>query len=467
MNHFTRELNRLLVGIITAFSIILLAAVYYALIGPYTLLPREDNPRLVEVEQSVMRGSIYDRDGTLLVRTSADASGFAQRETLDLSVASATGYYSFTYGASGAENAYDNILSGRNLPITAAELILNAPRHGSDVRLTLDQEVQRAIVTEMNGRRGAAIVMAVPSGEILGLVSLPTFDPNTLDEDWSTLVENDGEPFFNRALQGRYQPGTLLQLPILVTSLVEGQTLSVKFPSSDFPIRLDDLTLTCLIPPPQSEITLRDAYLYGCPAPFAQISPSLGFHEIQETFDRLQLEASPTIAGFTEPQTQTEPTRLSRTNLQANVLGQGDINVSPMSITRITAAIINDGNAPQPQALQAIRPPDTSDWQLISPNTTTTAYMTAPNARRLSEIMRASDTVNGVDWQAFDAGGQVALAYTGEGAIVWFTGFAILENKQNIVVTVVLEDTTDLEAVAQIAHQAIQAADAAMPVLAP
>lgn len=466
MTHFTRELNRLLLGVIAAFALVLLAAVFYAIIGRYTLLPREDNPRLVEAEQSILRGSLYDRDGVLLVRTVADGRGFARRETLVPSVASATGYYSYTYGTAGAEAAYDTILSGRNLPTTAAELILDAPRQGADVRLTLDLDVQQAIVDEMGARRGAAIVMTVPGGEILGLVSLPTYDPNTLDADWPTLVEDDGEPFFNRALQGRYQPGTLLQLPVLVTALVERQTLGVKFPSGDFPIRLGDLTLTCLLPPPQSEMTLREAYLYGCPAPFAQISPSLGYREIQQTFTMLQLEQNTPLPGFTDPQDPAQPTRLTPANLQENVLGQGSINVSPLSITRITAAIINDGNAPQPHAIQATRPPGTADWQPVPPITTTTAYMTAPNARRISEIMRAAvadGTAGSINWGDLDAGGQAALAYTGNGTLVWYTGFAILENRQNVVVTVVLEDTEDITAATRVARRAIRAADTAIP----
>jgi peptidoglycan glycosyltransferase len=470
LTHFAREINRLLFGILAAFGIIILASAYYGVVGQSTLLPREDNPRLVEAAQSVLRGNIYDRHDVELVRSTLGDDGFAIREYHYPTMASAIGYYSYRYGTSTTEFAYNSLLSGENLPATFSTLVLNAPAVGVDIRLTYDLEVQQAVVEAMGDTPGAIIVMTVPGGEILSLVSMPTFDPNTLDEDWDMLIDSPGNPFFNRVLQGRYQPGSLLQLPLLITSMVEGQPLSVRFPSGAFPIQLDDLTLTCLLSPPQSEMTMREAYLYGCPAPFAQIAPSLGPNAVESTFDLLRLTRPITLPDFTlaEVDDESDSFEITADNLQENVLGQGDMNASPLSVTMLTAAIINDGNAPQPRIMEAYRLPDSNEWTLIQDPTPSEAYLTAPNARRLSEILRESATIgtaSGVEWNGLDVGGQAAIAYSGNDTLVWFTGFAILENKQNVVVTVVLENTDDLNLAATVAHEAIRAADAAMPTL--
>ncbi len=471
MTNFTREINRLLIGLMIAFGVVIVAATYYAIVGQFTLLPREDNPRLIEAEQSVKRGAIYDRDRELIVRTVIDRQGFAQRKTLYPATASATGYYSYRYGASGAEAAYDTLLSGVNQQPTFTQMLLDQPRQGADIRLTFNLEVQQAVVNAMGDRAGAAIVMTVPGGELLALASQPTYDPNTLDEQWDQLVASPNKPFFNRALQGQYQPGTLLQLPVLVTAMVEGQPLSGAFPGGALPVMLDDLTLSCIQPPPESEITLRQAYLYGCPAPFAQIGPALGVAPLQRTLDLMRLTVPPRLDGFlAESPTTPDTPSLTRTNLQENILGQGDIQVSPLSIAAMTAAVINDGNAPQAQTLLAIREPRANEWQAVTQPSATYAYMTTQHARRMSEIMRESATVGtgrtGA-WADLDVGGQAAITYSGEGTQVWFTGFAILENKQNVVITVVLEDTTDPDAAVRVAQHAIEAADMAIPMVEP
>ena len=63
----------------------------------------------------------------------------------------------------------------------------------------------------MGDYHGAVVVLNIPSGEVLAIVSLPTYDPNTLDTNWEQLTQAAGKPFFNRALQGAYQPGGTLE----------------------------------------------------------------------------------------------------------------------------------------------------------------------------------------------------------------------------------------------------------------
>ena len=109
---FMREINRLVLGLVVLFSIVTLAAAYWAVIGPDTILKREDNPRLVEAEASILRGAIVDRDGNVLVDSKRLDNGQVKRDYLFPAMYSALGYYSLRYGASGAEGAFDATLSG-------------------------------------------------------------------------------------------------------------------------------------------------------------------------------------------------------------------------------------------------------------------------------------------------------------------------------------------------------------------
>jgi cell division protein FtsI/penicillin-binding protein 2 len=79
---FAREINRLLVGVLIVLLIVAGAAAYWAIVGTDTILERQDNPRQVEVEARIQRGSIYDRNGQLLVSSHSDASNILIREYL-------------------------------------------------------------------------------------------------------------------------------------------------------------------------------------------------------------------------------------------------------------------------------------------------------------------------------------------------------------------------------------------------
>lgn len=466
MTDFTREINRLLLALFAAFGLMLTAAAYYGVVGGALLLDREDNPRLVEAERSVRRGMLVDRDGEILARTVPDANGFSQREYLHPATYSATGYYSYRYGAGGVEAAFDDRLSGALLPETFEQVVLGQPVRGEDVRLTLDLDVQQAAVEAMDGRQGALIVTTVPDGEVLAMVSLPTFDPNTLDDTWDDLIAAPGNPFFNRVLQGRYQPGTVIQIPVLVDAITRGQSLNAQFPSGGVPVQLDDLTLRCVLPPTQSELTLADAFVFGCPAPFSQLAPAIDAKQLEDAFDTYRLSNPPTLEGLIPDGQQSQrPINLSRLNLRDNILGQGTINVSPIAVHAMTSAIINGGNTPQPHIIDAVRAPAADDWTPILPSTPSIPYMTARTADQMRQLMQASaerGTASSAAWGEQTVGGQAAIAYSGEGTVVWFTGYVRLDEQPSIVVTVVLENTDNPADAVEVGRLALLAAQIAI-----
>ena len=196
------------------------------------------------------------------------------------------------------------LLSGALLPDTLQrrfdEAILHRAREGADIRLTLDLDVQQAVAAAMGNRHGAAVVLRVPQGGILALVSQPTYNPNQLDADWETLIDADGNPFFNRALQGRYQPGGMLQTPLLAAAILTGLPLDNALSEAASSVQIDDIQLTCATTPPTNTLTLKEAYAYGCPRPFAQLAGQINEPVLRQLFETFQLETPPTLDGFTD-----------------------------------------------------------------------------------------------------------------------------------------------------------------------
>src|SRR5690606_5739832 len=269
-----------------------------------------DNPRLIMAEAAIRRGIIQDRNERLLADTLIGPNGQVERYYAQPEVSSLVGYSSLRYGVGGAEAMFNTILRGHDLSrgffSELVDSLLHRPQRGSDIRLTLDLTVQQIAVQAFEDQAGAAVVLAVPSGEVLSLVSLPTFNPNTLDDEWEQLIASAEEPFFNRALQGSYQPGGMLATPLMVAAMLTGESITDPIPNATNPIRTDDLELTCALRLPRLELPLRDAYAFGCPRPFAQVAERIGSQVLEETLARFHFNAPVTIEGFAaRPEDQT------------------------------------------------------------------------------------------------------------------------------------------------------------------
>ncbi len=179
---------------------------------------RDDNPRRVEAERAIARGSIYDRSGVLLAESQAQSTPnralVYQRRYSVPEAAPALGYYSQRYGVGGMEAVADAHLRGSR---TAWDELIHAPQIGAPITLTLDAKMQlnveRALQATMPTTitRGAVVILDASTGQVLTLASAPSFDPNTLEDRWDALRNDPFAPLVNRATQGLYQPGDLLR----------------------------------------------------------------------------------------------------------------------------------------------------------------------------------------------------------------------------------------------------------------
>lgn len=464
-----RELRRLLFGLMIAFAVVALSATYWAVLERDRLLGREDNPRLLEARAAIQRGAIYDRAGELLAVSDATATRFRTRRYPHPEVYSAVGYYSLRYGASGIEDAFEVLLSGSDRARTLEDYMLQAPQIGQDIQVSLDLTVQQAVDRAMRGLSGAVVVMSVPDGQLLALLSAPTYDPNMLDQDWETLRAAPGNPFFNRPFQGRYQPGSALQTPLVAALLLRETAMTTAFPDADAPVQIDNLTLTCAAPPPAAELTLSAAYAYACPMPFARLAEALPEDVLAAVIDIFRVTntvsfVSPAVAP---PPTAASPApspTITEANLIETALGQGRLTVSPLSMAMLAAAVINDGNSPQPQMLLATHPPG-AEWRRQNANAPSLPLMTQTGARQLQELMRLAVT-DGAAFAAerpgIDIGGHAAQAFAGETSLAWFIGFMTMGADQDAVVAVVIESSASPALAADVGGTALAAARAVL-----
>jgi penicillin-binding protein A len=462
---FAHEIKRIFLFILVAFTLIGVTSTYWAIIGRGTVVLRDDNPRIIEEILRIQRGRIYDRDNRLLAHTPTDNNGLS-REYLHESTYSVLGYYSLRYGEGGVESAFNDELNGTAESDTLQRYfereILHVAPVGSDIQLTLDLDIQDILVSAMKDYRGAGIVMNAQTGDILALASLPTFNSNTLDDDWDTLIEAEGNPFFNRALQGQYQPGGVNYTLWLAKAILSQYDMSQLIANATDTISVDDDTIVdCVIEPNQSNLSLTQAYLFGCPVPFAVYSRTtsdLAYAELVTTF---ALDNQMTLADFPipEPITSTSSVDIDLTRDLHDTLGQGDITVTPLHIAGIMSAIANNGNAPTFNIQQGIRPPEAIDWLPVEQPYPSVPMMTAATARQLRAIMQTS-------WQTIQAdtymesiavGANIAFSVAGDETQLWLIGFVRSEQAGYVAFVILLEDTEDIQTIIPIGQKLIQA----------
>jgi cell division protein FtsW (lipid II flippase) len=181
--------------------------------GP-DLLTRTDNPRRIIEDRYVQRGMLLDRNNNPITKTTGEPGSYTRvYQYPDL--APVIGYDHPIYGESGLEASMDEYLRGvKGNPAASvwwSHLLYGMSPHGLDVRLSLDLTFQKRADEMLSGHSGAVILMNAQTGEILAMASSPTFNPNHLNELGSQLSKDPGKPLINRAVQGLYPTGSMLE----------------------------------------------------------------------------------------------------------------------------------------------------------------------------------------------------------------------------------------------------------------
>ena len=149
-------------------------------------------------------------------------------------------------GKAGVEETYDELLRGedgsRDVIVDShgrevGYLGVQHAKPGQDLRLTIDNDLQRAAELALGDRTGAIVAMDPRNGEILALVSRPSFDPNDFAvhinrTDWNQLITDPDHPLMNKAIQAQLAPGSTFKILMSVAGLQEGVAQDLKITCS-------------------------------------------------------------------------------------------------------------------------------------------------------------------------------------------------------------------------------------------
>jgi penicillin-binding protein 2 len=278
----------------------------------------------------------------------------------------------FRIGKNGVERQYDLALRGTagnsQVEVNAIgrvirELKRSEGRPGKRIVLTIDLGLQRFITERVSDyRRAAAIVLNVRNGEILAMVSLPSFDPNAFNEGlspkaWKKLIENPDTPLNNKAISGQYAPGSTFKLAVMMAAAEAGISPDRRVFCSGF-TELGNQRFHCWNHKGHGLINMIDGMRESCDVYFYELALKLGVDRIATTAQKLGLGSKldldiPGERGGMIPTKAWKREHLGKSWLKGETLiaaiGQGYVLTTPLQLAIMTARAVNGGYAVMPR----------------------------------------------------------------------------------------------------------------------
>ncbi|MDB5040165.1 MAG: putative Peptidoglycan glycosyltransferase [Candidatus Eremiobacteraeota bacterium] len=389
------------------------------------------------------RGSILASDGTPLAFTRGTRRIYPQGALL----AQVVGYASGRYGTSGLEDSFDSVLTAHTdaiAPLAQLQQIFagahGAPR-GADVVTTLDLQVQKALVAGI-GRyaRAAGVVLDPRTGAVLALASVPSYDPNALDANWTTLRTDPHSPLLDRSTGGLYPPGSTFKIVTAADALDAGAVTpdstfndSGGFTVGNFTVHNDEEEVT-------GTQNLTGAFALSSNVDFAQIALRLGVDRWFEYAAKWQLGGN---VEFDLPVTRD---RLpAKSDVYGGILaqlgfGQASLLVTPMRMALVGATIAHGGTTPRPYLVRRIAGSETG---LATRPETLAQPISAETARAVRDMMVAvvqRGTGTAARLPAVTVAGKTGTATNPHGrSHAWFVAFAPADAPR-VAVAVVVEN---------------------------
>lgn len=420
----TKSPNRPMKGMLVIFSalfVLLASYLFYSTVtygeewfsSPY-------NPRISAARKVADAGSIYDRNGIPLAWSVGSERRYAENPEMRRAVCHVVGD---VYGKSmGAEAFYARYLYGYDQGlidrfVTAFE----GDEKGGDVYLTIDARLCEYIYERME-YNGAVVLMNYETGEVLALVSNPTFDPEAIPDE----NEEGGSQYLNRATQGRYPPGSTMKIATAACAIQNGLTNAVYNCPGE--IVIAGQRITCPRDGGHGEEDLTGAFEDSCNVYFAQLAVALGADRMKQTADAFQFNHEWHFADFAMLESSYSPGN-NDGDLAWSGIGQYKDLITPTHDMLIAAAVARQGIMPEPQTLLDVRYGGRSAYT-YTPQTVAT--VTDPvTAASLQTMMRATvveGTATSADIGAAAVSGKTGTAeYTDNGEIrnhSWFVGFS-------------------------------------------
>jgi penicillin-binding protein 2 len=331
---------------------------------------------------------------------------------------------------------------------------------GKPIQLTIDYDLQQIADSYMADREGAVVAMDGRTGEILAMVSRPTFDPNDFAvripaAEWQSLNTDPRTPLLNRAIQGQLAPGSVFKI-VMATAMLESKLLPENFTvfcpgHATFYGR----TFHCWRPAGHGTVDLHKAIVDSCDVFFYTVGQRIGIEEIhkygaglglgQRTGIDLPSEDTGLMPSEEWKQRVYHQKWYAGETISVSI-GQGAVTVTPVQLARMVAAVATGGDLVQPHLLKNFAAK--TDHFSLAENTveqvTQGMYGVINEGGTGSSLKLQNVEFSGKSGTAqlmsYEAGSK--MGHKGKETNGWFVGYAPRRNPE-IVVAAVVQGSTE------------------------
>ena len=308
------------------------------------------NPRLNIYEERVIRGDILSGDGVVLATSNLNEDGSQTREyPYGRMFAHAVGYVNNGKGGIESSSNFQLLRSHSFFLTQLVNDLTDQKSQGDSVVTTLNYEAQEAAYEALGNDDGAVVVLEADTGKILTMVSKPDYDPNTLAEDWETIVNDDSSSvLLNRASSGLYPPGSTFKIFTALEYIHENPDYESYRFDCEGELSVDGSEIHCYHNSVHGQQNLIESFANSCNTSFANIGLSLNVGEFADFLDSalFNRELPGDVSGAASRFSLTEEDGTAKRMQTA--IGQGDTLVSPLHMAMTAAAVANDGTAMEP-----------------------------------------------------------------------------------------------------------------------
>ncbi|MFH0796796.1 MAG: penicillin-binding protein 2 [Candidatus Omnitrophota bacterium] len=296
-------------------------------------------------------------------------------------------------GRSGIEKMFDSLLRGQR---GGTQVEVNArgqqlrilgqkeSKPGHTIVLTIDGRLQKAAFERFGERSGAVVVLSPSTGEVLALVSKPTYDPSNP----APYLFRPDKPFLNRALAGFYAPGSVFKIITSIAAFETGAVTSQDEYECTGLLTFGDREFHCWKEEGHGWVSFKEALTQSCNVYFGQIGIQAGETKLLEYAAKAGLGVVTGIdlpgekAGFVpRPGESGGALNLS--------IGQGALLVTPIQMVNLIATVANGGNIMRPEVVREISSPEGIKIEEFGPSLRSYFFVSEPTMSLLKEGLTA------------------------------------------------------------------------------
>ena len=342
-------------------------------------------------------GDITDRNGNILATTNDGVRTYSEDKSVRMATLQTVGDGA-GYIASGIQTAFKNELTG----YTMLDGVYNLKRYGkgNDISLTLDADICKAALGAMNGYNGVVGVMNYKTGELVCIVSTPTFDPlNKPSEEIEGM-------YLNKFFKGVYTPGSTFKILTLASGIENISSLDSEIFRCELGKNGKGQALIgegyVFCSGYHRSLSIEKAFNESCNSAFAELAVRLGTEKLTATAQTAGFNVQmPKINGKISCSKSTlnlnDATEL---DLGWAGIGQYTTLINPCHMLSLVSAIANGGTAVEPYVISKITSPDGKNVYTYEKKEIG-EYFTPSTAEKLKEYMRSNVKNNYGDYRFY------------------------------------------------------------------